>query len=303
MYSAKALWRDALVAIGFVAIMFTYAFCSDAQAQVVQPQYVRPSKGVSVLAFPGSDGKGLPPSTALTYSSLFDFSAFEAVQVFVSARTTSGTVCSASFSTISVIVTGSFTKTGAGAAGGFFALTDPYAFYTKAPFASSSDITYSIGALPTYLQLAAVTGTNADATCRLQVNIIPDPFVGTLGVQGRTQNGAALPVLSSYPVLVGGSDYQGINSTARTLKVNSDGTIAIGSVKSNVWDYENTTPVTIATGGTATRILTVDSGLQGARFQNIGTVPVYCGPALATTTSAYQFSLKASASPDDGSSL
>jgi hypothetical protein len=286
-----SIHREIVVAF-LAALTVTFADCA-AQAQIVQPQYVRPSKGASVFVFPGADGKGLPANTNIltNTSAVYDFSAFESAQVFVSAQTTSGAACAASFATVTIIAQGSFSKTT-----GFVNVADPYGAYTQTAFGAFADA-YSLSDLPTYVKFSAGTGANADASCRLQINIIPVPFASTANVQGRVAANGTF--LGAYPVLMGGSDYVAPpNQRARMLKVDSNGAISATTLSSRYF-YTNQTLTSIPSGA-ATRVLTVTVAEEGARLQNAGNQTLYCGFASTASSASYSFALKASASPDDG---
>ena len=79
--------RDFIFASAIAVAILGYGFCSDADAQTVQPVYTRPSKGPVLTVLNASQG------TAAVTSPVFDWTAFTAVTATVKFSKADGTAC------------------------------------------------------------------------------------------------------------------------------------------------------------------------------------------------------------------
>jgi hypothetical protein len=313
------LGRDLKFVIVAVTIGFGLSLCSDAKAQTVQPSYTRPSKGAVLTVF------NAPQNTAITTTTVYDWSAFTATAPAIKFAKADGTGCACPaghkcFFTFTYTTEGSAVKTGP------FVQLDTF----SAPFPVSGTaaqdayvIAPTNAALP-FVRFATTAGTFIDVTaaapiatpCYLTVNVTPIPFTYRNIVDGPAQARTRL-VAQTAPTIGGGSDYvQDANgdTTAQSFRVNENGVLAVGGgagipILPTAANYGSASPFTVAASPAAATKVWEFAGVtmgyrHGVRLENVGAQAVYCAAgedSSSVTLTNYAFSLKKPAAAGDGS--
>ena len=298
--------RDFIFASAIAVAILGYGFCSDADAQTVQPVYTRPSKGPVLTVLNASQG------TAAVTSPVFDWTAFTAVTATVKWSKADGTACDcptgAGTCTYSWTyrVSGSTSKTGP-----FFILSSIGLNIPLQNVAAEDGFTLTpenIGTPYAQFRAEAVsykdnTNTNVPTACFLNITITPIPFTYRNASEGIQSAGTPSPANSS-PVISGGLDYvvssAGSNLyTVRTERVNATGVQAVGFGSGDPL-LPATSPVAV---NAAVLVYTATSAQRGVRLQNVGANPALCAAganAASVAAGRYSFALAAAATAGAG---
>ncbi len=298
-----------------LACLFTYA----AVAQTVQPSYTRPSKGVVLTVF------NAPQNTAITTTTVYDWSAFTATAPALKFAKSDGTGCACPaghkcFFTFTYTTEGSAVKTGP------FVQLDTFSASFPVSGTASQDafvIAPTNVALP-FVRFSTTAGAFNDTTagapiatpCYLTATVTPVPFTYRNIVDGPAPARTQL-VSQASPTITGGSDYvfnANGDSTAQIVRVNENGVVAVGGgaglpILPTGANYGATSPFTVAASpAAATKVFEfvgATFGLRhGIRLENVGAQPVYCAAGESSgsvSLTNYSFSLKKPAAAGDGS--
>ena len=171
--------RDLIFALLLSGTILAFGFCSPADAQTTQPQYVRPSKGNNIPIFTDwlFDNVAPPPPD----SPVFDMTAFNAVQVRVEAKnaaTGADIVFSQCTYLPSIFTTGALVKTGPFSTEFF----DQNGQFSNYPFGNIS-VTYTINRVSPYVKFStgiglstAIPNAPGGTICKFSASITPLPF-------------------------------------------------------------------------------------------------------------------------------
>lgn len=302
--------RDFRIAFAAVVLILAYGFCGDAEAQTTQPVYTRPSKGAVLPLINASQG------TALVTSPVYDWTAFTAATATVKWSKADGTACDCPTGAGTCIyewsyrVSGSTSKTGP-----FFILSSVGVNIPLQNIANEDGFTLPPENIATpYAQFSAQalsykdnTNTPVPTACFLNITTTPIPFTYRTIAEGPT--GAGTPIAAnSSSVLTAGLDYvvspAGSNLyTVRTMRVNTDGVLAVGP-GSGAPILPATSPISVAASpGAATLIYTSVAAQRGVTLQNVGVWPVACAAgtdSASVSTTRYNFVLAAGSVAGDG---
>lgn len=243
--------------------------------------YVRPSKGAAVTVF-----SGLTQAAGATTSSIYEMSAFSALQIQIT-RTVSNAGCTASFQLlISGATSGTFVSG---------AQIDPNGARTVNFTIDAQQVAFqffTVSNLPPYIKLRLTN--NSSANCgTMTLVMVPLPFAVRTEVSGSTMDFAG-----RYPVLMGAYDTD--NAGPQTLES------ALPSTGS-LWVADRLSPDTNGAMQTidavAAPLLLLET--DRARIENVGTGSVICkvGPATVAdnvSTGDFDFSLKAASAARAG---
>lgn len=319
--SALARFLEPALALIITATMFGSCV---AHAQVVQPTYVRPSKGAPIVLFNRVKADG----ATLAYSPVLDFSAFASVQMRVDNYDAVGNA--KAFGACqwipTVRMTGSMVKTGP-----FVFESTPYAFFSSYSFAPLvTSATYSINAVSYYgrFELNSILGVGLDPNCYYTVTATPLPYQQSVPVTGAITDTSQIKSASSEiaPVIIGGTYDDGSGARiVKSITSSIDGSMAVTNAPYNkfyTFDLPFTnysSPLVLTVGNTAVRVC--DTTLDGGgtdypngstntfrhfiELQNVGAAPIMCkiGPTSTPptiTTSNFQFALKGGSALADG---
>lgn len=291
----RSFSTDVLAAFAFVALLFTMGICADAQAQVVQPVYIRPSKG-QALTLPDFTADGF----GFVYGSVYDWSAFDSIQVY--GLMNQACVLGAAQWTVDIlgsttaggtfnVIKGSFNQTGAKVAVG----TNP-AFY-------------AVAGLPPFIKLRVSKPGNI-AGCTLSITIVPYPISLIQRVQGpKAAESPNIVLESDPPVLVGGIGGPAGSASAVPKFFRTDGSgylYVLTAPDPGSPSLPATTPISVAASPAAPTVVFNSGNGQpplSVVLQNAGTAPVVCawGPnSNLVSLTRYNFALAASTAANDG---
>lgn len=302
------LWRDSILIIAFALALFVFSLA--AQAQVVQPSYVRPSKGAPINVFPGPEGRGLPANTATTTSAVFDFSAFDAAQISISFRDAGGTSCAGGFATWALRIYGGPDRAVVTDPLMALPLPDPNSVKTQSS-ALLDDQVYEVGYLPTYIAISVQTGALVapfPASCRMMIVMTPKPFANPARAFGDGAVGDPVPPLVSgggpRPLLIGGGDYNPsiYSGKVQLLKVDNQGRITVKPTVSTgpLFTEGAFSLVSVSNAGTGTEVFSVATapGIGGTqtyytgRIQNVSLQPIVCSVNAVPNAARYACAMK-----------
>lgn len=305
--------RDFTIVIAFMALILSYAFCTEANAQTTQPVYTRPSKGAVLQTFSGT------VSATIVTSPTFDWTAFSAATISARFANASGNRCSCPSGVDNCLA--SFTigyKTSTSKTGPFGDVLNstvpfPLMYNPSAPV--TDPLVNSLGVYninDPYVQFFSAftayvdTGTGLPVTgCFLTITITPIPFTSRVVAEGPASGGADSGTVS--PVLPGGFDYiplggSGSIYSIHANRVNSTGVVAVGHGSGNPI-LPATTPVAV---NAATLVYTASVNQRGVRLQNVGANPALCAAGASAASVAagrYSFALAAAATVGAGGSF
>lgn len=246
----------------FAFLLCLVAF--TASAQVVQPVYIRPSKGAAVTVF---TNQSLAVSSS---SAVYDFSAFSSVQVLLTVSADPNT-CAA---VPSVGVLGSVT------AGGTYSTTlmqDTNANFIVPTSTNIRTFAYFVNNSAPFIKLSLASTPGLGGTaCTASITIVPQPLNSNTvigGVQRNTQiNGL------TFPVLIGGADS---SNTARLLTMTTSGAVkTVAGAGAQTSTNSTTTNVTAA----ATSVFSASTSVCAVSVVNRNTTACYCSTTNAVTT-------------------
>ena len=283
-----------------------------AWAQVVQPQYVRPSKG-SVITI---DSKTQSSAGTIFTSAAYDMTAFTAVTFsakFASAAAPTQTCTCPSAPCqyqLTVGIYESTSKTGPfGGADG--TILGPRITGAELEPVLSTPVTLNVSNPYAKFFFNIVgyfdsTGTPVVAQCTATVSVTPIPFTNRVIAAGGERVGGPIPLDVTSPVLVGGSTFSdpagGIGDVA-LMRINALGVAAVGGGRGSPL-LPLTSPVPVAASpGAATLVFTADNRQSGVTLQNVGTVPLYCAvgeSAGSLSATRFNFVLGAGLATNDG---
>lgn len=245
-------------------VILTLLVALTSAAQVVQPSYIRPSKGAAVSVFTNQS------LAAPVTSAVYDWSAFSSVQVLLTVSAPPDTC--AQVPSVSVL--------GAVTAGGTYSTTlmqDTNANFIVPTTTNIRTSAYFVNNAAPFIKVAmnGFPGLGATA-CTASVTIVPQPLNSNV-VIGPTQRNDKLNGLT-FPVLIGGVDSTNIAriatfTTSGALKV-VDGTGAQTSTNSA------TTLVTNA----ATLVSAASTSVCSVTVVNRNTTACYCSTTNAVSS-------------------
>ncbi len=303
--------RDFIFATAIVVTILGYGFCSDADAQTVQPVYARQSKGPVLTTFNAT------VSASTITSATFDWTAFTSANQSIKFATASGTRCACPSGVDNCLAAFSLGyKTSTNKLGPFgdidnSAYSVPLGYNPAAPV--TEPLVINLGEVnigDPYVQFFAAftaytdTGTgNPVAGCFMTVTITPIPFTNRVAAEGPYQG--VIPSISTVrPLMSGGADYiplggSGQTYTTRVNRVNATGVLAVGFGSSDPI-LPATSPVAI---NAATLVYTATDNQRGVRLQNVGANPALCAAgadAANVAAGRYSFVLAAAATVGAG---
>ncbi len=303
--------RDFIFASAIAVAILGYGFCSDADAQTVQPVYARPSKGPVLTTFNAT----VSPSTIT--SATYDWTAFTSANVSLKLATAAGTRCPCPSgvdnceAALRFDIKTSTSKTGPFADVDGFTLQTQIGYNPGSPANEPAVLAagqYNIG--DPYVQFGGAftaytdTGTgNPVAGCFLTITITPIPFTNRVASEGPYQ-GVVSSISTVRPLMSGGVDYvplggSGQSYTTHVNRVNATGVLAVGFGSSDPI-LPATSPVAV---NAATLVYTATPAQRGVRLQNVGANPALCAAganAASVAAGRYSFVLAAAATVGAG---
>lgn len=297
----------------FCFLAFSVAWGEVAEGQVpVQSQYVRPSKGKAITVFSSEVGNGT--------SDVYDFTGFEAAQLFVTYTTPAAAVV--------VEVQGSTTAGGSYATG----LDDPNSsrsFGGGGSCVTPCTTSYFVSELPPYIKVVL---SNSGDTSTVTISMVPAPFSPTVSAIGELLQGTTIDLVDTRPVQVGAYDTASeivrslLTDASGNLKVDvsgggTGGPINLVQVASSSTGLANTgvagaatqrvveattiiatapTEVSVASTAGGTLVHTANANHKSVIIQNDENIVVSCGQTSAVTATGPGNKLKACTADDDG---
>lgn len=192
--SRSSAFRFVEPILGLILILSMFGSCM-AHAQVVQPTYVRPSKGANIQVF-----SGVPPLVR-AFGPVFDFSGFSALQVTVEA-TGAPAINSCRYHP-RVITSGSLAKTGPFALIAAENAEFTYYVVTAAASLTQSSISYTVNQVAPFIQMSwEAIDYHVGANCTYKISMTPLPLqTGTFIVRNVALPTPPPPSNVSIPAL------------------------------------------------------------------------------------------------------
>lgn len=319
----RSISCDTVTAVAFTAFLMIVGTCADANAQVVQPTYVRPAKGTKVVPFTNKTvalGGGASCQIASPCTSaIYDMTAFDAVQITVQDSNTKAV------------------------ADGPWIVTNlpPYiqlALVTQqSGFGGNSLVVNVLGALDKTYPMAALDSPSANhnyvtgGANPIDVIFVPIPFPSEAAAVGAVQDLAQVNPDSDVPPVIIGGVYKaiaaGTTTSVQSVGVNgsvgtavngafgsrgaslnvhltgvgttSSGTIVAVPVSPSPATYTDASAASLVSMGTIVPIAVYAFSAVGKneiRVQNVGTKVARCGFGAGVSATSYSFALSTSGS-------
>jgi hypothetical protein len=255
-----------------ITSLFVFLLAFAASAQVVQPSYVRQSKGATITLFSNV--------TATTESAIFDMAPYAGLQIFATFASSPAN-CDGFIQTL-----GSGEKTA-----NTFDFTDfdeNGSYYFNDPV---YPVSFTLSNVPQFVKFRFLLPGGSTCT-GITVKVTPIPFPSRQIVIGTSSDGSYSTL--QWPVITGAKTENGLT---QTLKANNIRELITkpGGVAHTGSNYDaDTSPVTIASNaGPATiTYYAVNTENPVVQVQNVGTVDVVCGFLDTTSAATPQYSFK-----------